>query len=128
MTEVNVKWEPGKKFCCTGEGNGKEIVISKDDISATESFLMGLCTCSTINLINILEKMRLDFEDLNVNAEGDITDEGRRYYEKIHMHFEIYGNIPEDKLERALDLAEKNCLIVQTIGPDTEITHSYELK
>ncbi|MGM0471254.1 MAG: OsmC family protein [Bacillota bacterium] len=127
MTEVNVEWKGGMEFDCQGEENGAEITIGKGELAATESFLMGLATCSTVNILMILEKKRFDLEDLKINVTGDIPDEKPRFYQTIHMDFQLKGDILEEELDRIFELAEKNCPLWQTIRPETEVTYDYEL-
>ena len=47
---------------------------------------------------------------------------------KIHLHYTISGEgIVEEKLKKALILAQKNCPMAQTIIDSVELTESYTL-
>jgi len=61
-----------------------------------------------MDVISILEKMRVKVEKFNVITEGDLTDEHPKQFYKIHVTYEFTGkNLPIDKLQKAISLSEE---------------------
>jgi len=131
MDKVELSWKEGMEFKAQSEG-GIEVSIDgqkEQGPNPPEIFLMGLSSCASIHLTMILEKMRVEIDDLEVVVNGQRREESPRYFANIKLEFIIYGEeLPEDKLENALKLAAKNCGMWQSIRPDTEISYSYEVK
>src|SRR6476620_12768023 len=73
--------------------------------------LSGLAGCSGIDVVDILEKMRVPFADLQIEAEADQTEEFPRVFKDIHLNFSVVtGEENRDKVIKAIDLSlEKYC-------------------
>ena len=94
-----------------------------------ELLLMGLGSCSGIDIIHILNKQRQNLTDfkIKVNAERE-TGKDANLFTKIHIHFEVTGEIAKDKLETAINLSlEKYCSVAKTLEKTSQITHSYSI-
>ncbi len=90
--------------------------------------LSSVAGCSAIILRQILDKMRLPYEDFDITAEAKRNPQRANRVESIHLHFVIRGkNLQEKKVERALKLTRENCPIVQSVQDSITITESYEL-
>ena len=61
-----------------------------------------------MDVISILNKMRVEVESFNVIVEGDLTDEYPKHFYKMHVIYEFKGNdLPVDKLQKAVSLSEE---------------------
>ena len=94
-----------------------------------EMILMGLGSCSSIDVIMILEKARQDVKACRVEIDSTRADEVPKVFTDIHLHYVIEGNnIDPKKVERALALtAEKYCSASIMLSHTVNITHDYEL-
>ena len=89
----------------------------------------SIAVCSGGVLRKVLEKMRLSFDDIEVNAEVERNEAIANRVEKIHLHFIIKGTqIDEQKLEKAMALTRKNCSMVQSVIGSIEVTETVEIK
>lgn len=82
-----------------------------------QSLLMGLGTCSGIDIVAILEKQRQDFDgfELKVTAERE-QDKVPALWIKAHVDFILKGNVDADKAKRAAELSiEKYCSVAETL-------------
>jgi putative redox protein len=70
--------------------------------------LAALAGCTGMDVVSILKKMRVDLDDFNVYVEGDLTEEHPKQYAQMHVIYEFKGkNLPEEKLQKAVNLSEE---------------------
>ena len=52
--------------------------------------------------------MRVEFDDLNIRVEGDLTDEHPKQFYKMRVVYEFKGvDLPIEKLQKAVSLSEE---------------------
>ncbi len=91
--------------------------------------LASLGGCSSIDVINILKKQKQDVKDIKITVNGEREkDVVPSLFTDIHVHFQLVGNLDEDKVKRAIDLSvNKYCSVWKTLEQTAKITHSYEV-
>lgn len=83
-----------------------------------QSLLMGLAGCSAIDVIAILKKQRQDIKDYKMIVNGE-REKGKEpsLWQDIEVEFHIYGNVDQDKAEKAVELSVgKYCSVAATLG------------
>ncbi len=81
-----------------------------------------------IDVVIILEKMRVGLEGLSITVEGDRVAEPPRYFHRMRLRFRIRGDVPHDKAERAVTLScDKYCSVFHTLRNDIDIDTAIEL-
>jgi putative redox protein len=95
-----------------------------------ELVLMALGSCSSLDLLSILKKQRQDVQDVNVSINGERADKIPAVFTKIHMNFDLIGNIDEAKAEKAAELAvKKYCSVHDMLAAGgVDITYSVNVK
>ncbi|HNV30360.1 MAG TPA: OsmC family protein [Cyclobacteriaceae bacterium] len=91
--------------------------------------LAAMGGCSAIDLIGILRKQREPLTDLKITVTGE-REQGvvPSLYTEVHVHFRLFGNINQDKAERAVELSvEKYCSVAKTLEKTAVVTHSFEI-
>jgi putative redox protein len=85
--------------------------------------LSGLAGCSGIDVVEMLHKMRVPFESLEITAESDQTDDHPRVFKDIHIEFKLKAPAEhEDKIRRAVDLSiEKYCGVAAMLKKNSTI-------
>lgn len=69
--------------------------------------LAGLIGCTGIDVVSILKKMKVELDDMKLEAKAESSEEHPRVYTKIHLTYYFKGrNLPEDKLKRAVALSQ----------------------
>ena len=83
----------------------------------TQLLLMGLGTCSGIDIVAILKKQKQTIEGFKMHITGQREkDKMPALWETIHIVFELTGNIDEDKAKRACALSiDKYCSVAETL-------------
>jgi len=94
-----------------------------------QTLLSALGACTSIDVILILKKKRQNLRDIKVTVTGDREEEGvPAIYTKIHVHFDLYGDIDPAKAERAMELSnEKYCSVTHMVNKVADVTWSYEI-
>ncbi len=96
--------------------------------SPMELVLMAIAGCSSIDIVHILEKQKLEIEHLEVNVNGTRREEIPRYFTSIDLEVIIDGEIPASKALRALDLSFGTyCSVSKMLEKSTKITYSLVL-
>ena len=79
--------------------------------------LMGLGSCSGIDIVSILKKQRLNVEDFSMSISGE-REKGKEpsLWEVVHIEFKLRGQIDQEKAERACGLSiNKYCSVAETL-------------
>ncbi|MEF7563781.1 OsmC family protein [Bacillus infantis] len=88
----------------------------------------SVAVCSGGVLRKILEKQRIDVEDIKINAEAERVEEEANRVSKISVHFTITGKgLKEEKIQKAMELTRKNCSMVQSVKDSIEIEETFTL-
>jgi len=111
---VTTKWLSNMAF--EAEINGHKIVIDAVPEVGGENrgprpkplMLAALGGCTGMDVISILNKMRVEVDSFNVIVEGDLTEEHPKHFYKMHVIYEFTGkDLPLDKLQKAVELSEE---------------------
>lgn len=133
MANARVKWIEEKTYLGT-DANGHATLISAggngSGVSPMQMLLLGLGGCTMYDVINILQKQRQPFTDVEIELSGQRSDDGARPWKQIHMHYIVTGtDLDERKIERAIDLSvEKYCGAHATLEGTAQITHDFEIR
>jgi len=96
--------------------------------SPMELLLMGVAGCSSIDIISILEKQKLDPKSYKMEVEGTRESTPGQPFKQIHVKLFIQGDIPAEKIIRAASLSfEKYCSVSKNLVKSTDINHSIYL-
>jgi putative redox protein len=88
--------------------------------------LAGLSACSGIDVVDILEKMRVPFANLIIEAQAEQTDEHPRVFKTIYLNFQIETEESNrDKVKKAIDLSlEKYCGVAAMLRKNSPIEYT----
>jgi len=124
---VTLRWT-GEGLRFEGEVDGGASLVvdggGKEAPSPMQSLLAALAGCMGIDVVEILRKMRVPLESLEVRVEGDRAPEPPRRYTRIGLVYRVRGVEAEheDRVWRAIELSrEKYCSVLHTLRPDVEV-------
>jgi putative redox protein len=134
--KARIKWLDNMSF--VGEaGSGHAVVIDSAPEAGgrnlgprpMELVLLGLGSCSSIDVMLMLQKSRQKVTDCVVEIEAERAEDVPRVFTKIHLHFVVTGrDLSEKHVERAVTLsAEKYCSVSRMLEKTAKITFDYEL-
>ena len=93
-----------------------------------ELVLIALGGCTGMDVASALEKMRVRYRDFKITINGETTEKSPKRFTKIHVKYSIYGDVPEEKLKRAIELSQtKYCSVAEILRKSAELTYEYEI-
>jgi putative redox protein len=132
MKTTTVRWLNEKHFVGI-DSSGHSVVLSgqKDGIgvSPSQMLLIALTACSSVDVVEILEKKRKKISLLEVTATGEQDPDPPWAYRKIHVRYRLGGQGLTDKaVAQAINLSqEKYCSVAATVRGVAQITTEYEI-
>lgn len=131
---IVAEWLDGMAF--EAEVNGHKIILDAEaEVGGKDRgprpkplMLVALAGCTGMDVISILQKMRVAVEKFRLIVQGDLTSEHPRQFYKMHIIYEFTGkDLPLDKLNKAIELSqERYCGVSATYKKALELT--YEIK
>jgi len=94
-----------------------------------ELILMGLGSCSAIDIIGILKKQQQEIEDFQIEIDADRREnELPAIFTKITVTYFVKGSVDESKLKKAIDLSvTKYCSVTKILEKTAELNFTYQL-
>ncbi|MCL5272602.1 MAG: OsmC family protein [Gammaproteobacteria bacterium] len=130
--EITVQHIKGMHF--QGEGGSKVMTHIDQSVKAggsgigaspMEMVLMAIAGCSGMDIVSILEKMRVKFDRFIISVQGERAADHPKVFTDIEVVYKFWGkSLPEDKLQRAVSLSmEKYCSVANMIDKAANITY-----
>ncbi|PUU89268.1 MAG: putative redox protein, partial [Halanaerobium sp.] len=116
--KVNVDWQGDLEFK-NQLPSGHELTVDAAEKSGghnkgprpMELLLSGLAGCTGIDVVLILNKMKTELEDFDMEVDAERAEEAPKRFTKIHIKYKFKGKkLDERKVERAIRLSE-DCLL-----------------
>lgn len=131
MAKASVTWFGGKKFVGTDSTNHSVVLSTPDEgigMKPSEMMLVALASCTSVDVVEILKKKRLDLRGLDVGVTAEQDPEPPWTFRKIHLTYAISGEgIQPKDAEQAIQLSqEKYCSVAATLRGVAEITWEYK--
>ncbi|MBA2176454.1 OsmC family protein [Halobacillus locisalis] len=107
-----------------------QLNISGDETNGFRPYQLmvaSIAGCSIGVFRKILDKQRIDYEDIKVTAEITRNPDEANRIEKIQLHFVIKGyHLNQDKLVKNLEISSKNCSMVQSVKDSIQVEETLE--
>ncbi|MEN1937665.1 OsmC family protein [Paenibacillus sp. 102] len=108
--------------------NGQLSIGKESGHTPLELLVSSIAGCSAIVFRTILEKKRITYDTFTIETEIGRSEVLPRPVESLHLHYKITAEgITQVQLEKALELAVKNCTIAQSVKDSIKITETVEL-
>lgn len=87
----------------------------REGLSPKALMLSSLAGCSGLDVVSILDKMKIENYNLKMDVEGLLTDEHPKYYHTVILDYHFTGtDLNEDKIHKAVQLSiEKYCGVME---------------
>lgn len=131
--KIDIQWHGNMQFT-TDTPSGHQIMMdTSTDFGGenlgprpTEMLLSAVGTCSGIDIVDILTKMRLEVKSFSMEVRGERAEDFPRKFTEVHMHYRLTGELPVEKVRRAVQLSvEKYCSVSNSLS--AKVTASFEV-
>ena len=120
--KITTEWKGGMLFESDNPSGQKVLMdtISKNytlqqGLSPKAMMLSALAGCSGVDIVEILEKMKVEEYGLKIEIAANLTEEHPRYYDKVQVDYHFFGSKLESaKINRAVALSvDKYCGVME---------------
>ena len=128
-TTLELVWEHDLVF----GGRSGDVQMSLDSASLAgpspmQALAFALAGCMSMDVVHVLTKGRHDLRGLRADFAGQRAPDEPRRFTAITLHYTVTGDVPADKVERAIHLSrEKYCSVWHSMRQDIELTVTYKL-
>jgi putative redox protein len=128
---ASAKWTDKERFIGTASSGHATVIdagAEKTGSGPMELVLMGLCSCTAVDVVNILGKKREPFTSVEVTAESERAPEPPKVFTKIKLVYRVGGKVSRKAVEDAIRLSmDKYCSVEAMINKTAEVTYVIEL-
>jgi putative redox protein len=104
-------------------------VTYQEGCSPTETLLMSVAGCLSIDIVSMLRKMRCTIDHYEIEFEGERNLDPPQYYKRMTMHIRLKGDgITPNKVDRAISLSQsKYCSVYHSLRKDLVVDVTYDI-
>lgn len=127
---VTIHWKGGMQFE-SDNPSGKTVIMDTDvegsdkrfGLSPKAMMLSSLAGCSGLDIVSVLDKMKMNDYELKMEIEGELTDEHPKYYHAVTVDYHFSGkDLNAKKIKKAVDLSvEKYCGVMEMFRQFAEV-------
>lgn len=124
--KTTTSWKADQEFESRQEGNIIQLDGDKKrGFSPKALLLSGLAACSGIDVVDILEKMRVKFSDLVIDTEAEQTDTHPKVFTEIRITYRIKtAEENRDKVIKAIELSlDKYCGVSAMLKKNSPVNY-----
>jgi len=129
--KIKAVWKKSHSFESWQDENSIKIDGDRaTGVSPKSLLLSGLAGCSGIDIVDILEKMRVEFSEFSIDVETQQTEEHPKVFKDITITYKM-KTAPEneDKLRKAAELSlEKYCGVSAMLKKNSPIHFKIVIK
>lgn len=128
-TVVDLIWD--HDLVLTASSGGLSLVLdsaSKAGPSPMQALAFALAACMAMDVVHVITKGRFNLRGLRANLVGQRAPEEPRRFTAISLHYIVTGEVPPDKVERAIELSrEKYCSVWHSMRDDIDLQVTYQV-
>jgi putative redox protein len=124
---LNLTWKGDQRFSGTsGDVSTTLDGRRKAGPSPVQAVAFSLAGCMGIDVVDMIEKGRLPIKGLTCEMSVFRGDGPPRRITGVDLHFVVQGDVPEDRVARAIELSrEKYCSVWHSLNPSIEFKTSF---
>ena len=89
----------------------------------------SIAGCSGGLLKKVLEKKRIAFDTIHIDADVERNEEEVNRVTKIALHYTVFGkNLNSAQVQKSLGVAAKNCSMIESVKGAIEVVETVEVK
>ncbi|MGA9466787.1 MAG: OsmC family protein [Exiguobacterium marinum] len=131
--DMEVVWKQGMAFETHTPSGHKVTLDASEDVGGhdtgprpTEMLLHATASCTGIDIVSILHKMRQPLESFEMKIDGVRAIEHPKRFTAIHILYILKGDMSEERVRRAIELSvERYCSVSHSLN--ATLSYSYQL-
>ncbi|WP_026826044.1 MULTISPECIES: OsmC family protein [Exiguobacterium] len=131
--DMEVVWKQGMAFETHTPSGHKITLDASEDVGGhdtgprpTEMLLHATASCTGIDIVSILHKMRQPLESFEMKIDGVRAIEHPKRFTAIHILYILKGDMSEERVRRAIELSvERYCSVSHSLN--ATLSYSYQL-
>ena len=126
---AEIVWTEKLRFDVT-TGNHAIVTDGDGEMGPSPMDLMASAVtgCMAIDVVSILQKGRPPLQALRASFSGERAAEPPRRFTAITLHFHVTGAVPDEAVQRAIDLSrEKYCSVWHSMRQDIAFTITFKV-
>jgi len=132
MAQATVRRITGKQFIGIDSTHHSVVLSTPDEgvgVKPSEMLLVALASCTAVDVVEILEKKKVDLQLLEIKATAEQDQDPPWTFRRIHLFYRLSGKRLSPKAAaQAIELSEsKYCSVASTLRGVAEITTSFEI-
>ena len=135
MNEMTATWTGGLRFdlrAASGHAIAADapVDVGGGDSAPTpmELVLLGLLSCTGLDVASILQKMHQPLEGLEMKAVYERAEDHPRIFTRIHLTYLLRGDLDPRRVQRAVDLSETTyCSVSAMLRETVAITSEVQI-
>ena len=128
-TVVELRWDRDLVF--SGTSGNINLVLdsaSKAGPSPMQALAFALAGCMAMDVVHVITKGRFNIRAMRAKLIGQRAPGEPRRFTSITLHYTIAGEVPPDKIERAIALSrEKYCSVWHSMRHDIDLNVTYQV-
>jgi|SRR5690625_452632 len=108
-----------------------KLIVSGDDEKGYRPYQLlvtSVASCSVSVFKRVLEKKRIEFDNITVEADVRRNENQANRIEEIHLTFKITGEgLDLEQLEKSLAVSSRNCAMVRSVEDSIDIHEKVEI-
>jgi len=135
MATVSVKWEGNMNFRGY-DADGREILMDAaavyggldNGIRPMQLLLITLGGCAAIEIGNVLNKMRIPYEQFDVQVEGERAETVPQVFTRMAVKFLVKSpELSKEKMDKAIKMGGSYCSVANMLKKSCPVEYSYNL-
>ncbi len=130
MVAASARWTDYDRFIGIASSGHALVVDAGQDKTGPgpmELVLIGLCSCTAVDVVSILRKKREPFTGVEVRAEAERAADAPSVYTSIRLVYRVSGQVSHKAVEDAVRLSEeKYCSVAAMLKQTAKITFEVE--
>lgn len=128
--KITTEWKENKLFESDNPSGHKVLIDTSEENGGTNKglgpkamMLSSLAGCSGLDVVSILDKMKVTIDDFKMEVEGKLTEEHPKYYHTVSIDYHFFGkNLNEERINKAVQLSiDKYCGVMEMFRQFAEV-------
>jgi putative redox protein len=133
--KATLEWNGGMSF--DAELQGHRLTVDADSRFGGQNrgprpkplLLAALGGCTGMDVVSLLGKMKMPFDALAVEVQGEAREEHPQVYTRLHIRYILKGSqLDREKIDKAIGLSlDKYCAVTAMLSKTAAVSHEVVL-